>query len=145
MNSRCRGTRRIHTLLCTLAFALFAGGGSAWALGSFSIQINAGPGLSDNPDALAAFERAAQEWESRIFSPITIYIDADLGSTDQNGATFPTNVIGETSFDFYTNNLSDINLPYRTVPIPANRMMRFSPRCRPLRKSRRKCLPALFF
>ncbi len=49
-------------------------------LGSFNIIINAGSGLAGNAAALAAFNRAAQQWESFISDPITITIDADLGS-----------------------------------------------------------------
>ena len=53
-------------------------------LGAFSIQINAGAGLSANPPAVAAFQRAAAQWEQRISDPITVTVDADLadlGST----------------------------------------------------------------
>jgi hypothetical protein len=35
--------------------------------------------LEANPEAKAAFERAAQIWESRIASPVTIYVDVDFG------------------------------------------------------------------
>lgn len=48
-------------------------------LGSFDIVINAGATLASNAAALAAFNRAAAQWESRISDPITINIDADLG------------------------------------------------------------------
>jgi hypothetical protein len=35
--------------------------------------------LEANPEAKAAFERAAEVWESRIASPVTIYVDVDFG------------------------------------------------------------------
>ncbi|RYD21580.1 MAG: hypothetical protein EOP88_10770 [Verrucomicrobiaceae bacterium] len=47
-------------------------------LGSFDIVINAGTGLSGNAAALAAFNRAAQQWEAFFSDPITITIDADM-------------------------------------------------------------------
>jgi hypothetical protein len=49
-------------------------------LGSFDIVINPGPTLAGNPDALAAFNRAAQAWEARIADPITVTINADLAA-----------------------------------------------------------------
>jgi hypothetical protein len=49
-------------------------------LGSFDIVINAGATLAGNPDALAAFNRAAAAWEARISDPITVTIAADLGA-----------------------------------------------------------------
>jgi hypothetical protein len=47
-------------------------------LGSFNIVINPGPGLSGNAAALAAFGRAADQWEAWISDPITVTVDADL-------------------------------------------------------------------
>src|SRR6266850_264248 len=47
-------------------------------LGSFDIVINAGPALAANTAALAAFERAAAQWEAYIADPVTVTIDADL-------------------------------------------------------------------
>jgi hypothetical protein len=49
-------------------------------LGSFDIVINAGAALAGNAAALAAFNRAALAWEARISDPITITINANLGS-----------------------------------------------------------------
>lgn len=46
--------------------------------GAFDIVINPTPALAANPSALAAFNRAAAQWESRIVDPITVTIDADL-------------------------------------------------------------------
>ena len=48
------------------------------ALGSFNIVINAGAGLAGNAAALAAFNRAADQWEAWISDPITVTIVADL-------------------------------------------------------------------
>lgn len=59
-------------------------------LGTFNIVINAGPGLEDNPAALAAFNRAAERWEARMSDPVTITIDADL-------STLGPGVLGSTS------------------------------------------------
>lgn len=50
-------------------------------LGSFDIVINAGAALAANPAALAAFNRAAAQWEAFIADPITVTIDADLSDT----------------------------------------------------------------
>ncbi len=86
---------------------------AAQAVGSFDIEIVPGPGLSANPAAMAAFQRAAQEWENYISSPITIYLSADL-STSNNGVTFGPNTIGSTAFTTY-NNFADVNLSYDTV------------------------------
>lgn len=47
-------------------------------LGTFDIVINPTPGLAANPAALAAFNRAAAQWEAWIADPIQININADL-------------------------------------------------------------------
>jgi hypothetical protein len=47
-------------------------------LGSFDIVINPSVALAANAPALAAFNRAALLWESRIADPITVTIDADF-------------------------------------------------------------------
>jgi hypothetical protein len=60
-------------------------------LGTFSIVIVAGPTLQGNGPALAAFERAAAQWESFIADPITITINAELQNLGD------PNVIGSTS------------------------------------------------
>ncbi|QDS96757.1 NF038122 family metalloprotease [Adhaeretor mobilis] len=52
-------------------------------LHGFDIVINPGPGLQANGPALAAFNRAAQAWESVISDPITVTIDADLAPLGQ--------------------------------------------------------------
>lgn len=66
-------------------------------LGTFNIVIVPGPGLSANAPALAAFNRAALAWSSRISDPITVTINADLSTTDPNGNPFGANIIGSTS------------------------------------------------
>jgi len=48
--------------------------------GVFDIVIVPGSGLAANSAALAAFNRAAAAWESRISDPITITIDGNLGA-----------------------------------------------------------------
>lgn len=60
-------------------------------LGSFGITINPGAELSGNAAALAAFNRAANQWISRISDPITININANLANLGGGG------VIGQTS------------------------------------------------
>jgi hypothetical protein len=49
-------------------------------LGTFHIAIVPGGTLSGNAAALAAFNRAALQWESRISDPITVTINADLAA-----------------------------------------------------------------
>ncbi len=80
-----------------------------WA-SALTILINPGTQLTANPDALAAFGRAAQEWSSMITSNVTIYVDADLSSGFSN-----PNTIGEASYINYKLDGSDINLDYTTV------------------------------
>ncbi len=47
-------------------------------LGGFAINIIPGVTLSGNAPALAAFNRAADQWESFIADPITVTVNADL-------------------------------------------------------------------
>ena len=56
----------------------------ATATGSFDIVINAGSTLSANAAALAAFNRAAAQWESFISDPIQVTISADLAPLAPN-------------------------------------------------------------
>lgn len=79
------------------------------APGAITIQLNPGFGLSGNADALAAFQRAANEWSSVITNNITVYVDANM--VNMNSST----VIGSTSFNSYTLDGSDINLDFNTV------------------------------
>jgi len=83
--------------------------------------------LDANPDAKAAFIRAAQNWETIILSPITIYIDVDfgfdqfwqalacqvLGSTSTPASTYPyqsvrTNLIAEANGERQRHQTSDL-------------------------------------
>jgi len=66
-------------------------------LGAFDIFINAGAGLAANPAALAAFNRAAAQWESFISDPITINIDADLGILNANMEPFDAGILASAS------------------------------------------------
>ena len=59
---------------------LMAQGGPTQNLGTFHINIIPNAGLSANPDALAAFNRAASTWEKYISDPVTVNIDAGLAS-----------------------------------------------------------------
>jgi hypothetical protein len=47
-------------------------------LGSFQIVINPLSGLSGNPAALAAFDRAADQWKAYISDSVTVNIDGDM-------------------------------------------------------------------
>ena len=51
---------------------------SAQVTQPFDIVIEPGPALAANPAALAAFERAARQWEQKISDPITVTVVADL-------------------------------------------------------------------
>lgn len=62
--------------------------------------------LDANPEAKAAFERAAAIWESRIANRITVYVDVDFGPK-RFGKDFPENVIasaGTPTYYFGVNN-----------------------------------------
>src|SRR3954454_24108205 len=64
-----RGSRGIG---CALAFTCAS---SAFAI---DIVVNPGAALSANPAALAAFNRAAAQWESRLSDPITVTLNVDI-------------------------------------------------------------------
>jgi hypothetical protein len=74
---------------------------------NLTIILRATSQLDSFPDAKAAFVRAAQSWELIVKSPITIYIDADYGTTNF-GQTWPTDVLGSTSSP-------SISRPYQSV------------------------------
>lgn len=122
-----------RVFLFSALVALFTTAIPVHAVGSFNIQINPGPGLAANPAALSAFERAAEEWEAWISSPVTIYLDADL-TTTIGGDPFPPTVIGSTSYATYEN-FADLNLDYTTVRnamaaranLPGNSILQFLP------------------
>ena len=46
---------------------------------------------------IAAFQRAAATWTSRIKSPVTINVNIDYGVNRPNGSPFPSGVVGSTS------------------------------------------------
>ena len=60
--------------------------------GGFDIVLVAGPGLSANASALAAFERAAQQWEAFITDSITVTIEADLANLGDPSTIGSTNL-----------------------------------------------------
>lgn len=71
-----------------------------------TIILRATTNLQNNAAAMAAFIRAAQAWENVVTSPVTIYIDADVGPTNF-GTAWETGVLGATSspsvsFDYTT-------------------------------------------
>ncbi len=75
---------------------LTSASGPTLNLGTFDIQINAGATLAGNAPALAAFNRAALQWENRIADPITVKINADLASLGAGilGSTVPVLITG---------------------------------------------------
>ena len=61
-----------------------------------TIILRATANLQANAAAMAAFTRAAQAWEGLISSPVTLYIDADVGPNNF-GQTWESGVLGATS------------------------------------------------
>lgn len=66
---------------------------SLQSAGGLQIILRATPELEANPQAKAAFLRAADLWASRVQTPTTVIIDVDLGPT-WFGDPFPQGVIG---------------------------------------------------
>jgi len=62
---------------------------------NLTIILRATAQLDSNTAAKNAFVRAAQNWETIILSPITIYIDVDFGPNDF-GQQWPAGVLGAT-------------------------------------------------
>jgi hypothetical protein len=58
------------------------------------VNIVAGPTLSGNAAALAAFNRAATTWESVLADPVTVTINADLNGALGPGVIGSTNPVG---------------------------------------------------
>jgi hypothetical protein len=52
---------------------------------------------SNRTTVIAAFQRAAAVWTSRIKSPVTITINIDYGVNEPDGSAFPSAVLGSTS------------------------------------------------
>jgi hypothetical protein len=61
-----------------------------------TIILRATANLEANAPAKAAFVRAAQAWENVITSPVTIYVDADVGPNNF-GTPWESGVLGATS------------------------------------------------
>ena len=101
-----RNLQRInHTDFGAEAMALSAPGENA--AGGLTIIMEATQQLKDNPAAEAAFIRAATAWENVVSSPITIYLDVDLGTTNF-GSPWPTGVLGSTSSPSVSANYSTV-------------------------------------
>jgi hypothetical protein len=82
------------------AMALSAPGENAGT--GLTINVEATQQLKNIPGAEAALIRAATAWENLVTSPITIYLDVDLGPTNF-GVTWPSGVLGSTSSPSLTN------------------------------------------
>jgi hypothetical protein len=70
--------------------------------GGLDIIVEATQQLKDVPGAEAAVIRAATAWENVITSPITIYVQVDLGPTNF-GTAWPSGVLGSTTSPSLTN------------------------------------------
>src|SRR5262245_58224947 len=64
-----------------------------FALDGFGITINPGAGLVSNAAALAAFNRAANQWLGRIADPITVTINANLANLGSANVVGTTNAV----------------------------------------------------
>lgn len=86
--------------LCRIALAVVVGSGATLAGASFHINLNPNSTLAGNSAALAAFTRAAHNWETHFTDNVTVTINAGLSSLG-------TGIIGSTSSvqlaDSYTN------------------------------------------
>lgn len=72
-----------------------------------TIILRATANLEANAPAKAAFVRAAQAWENLVTTPVTIYIDADVGPNNF-GQAWDTGVLGATSSP-------SVTVPYTTL------------------------------
>ena len=72
-----------------------------------TIILRATANLEANAPAKAAFVRAAQAWENLITSPVTIYIDADVGPNNF-GQPWESGVLGATSSPSQTFSYSQV-------------------------------------
>jgi hypothetical protein len=68
------------------------------AAAGLNIVLRGTTQLDANPEAKAAFERAAGIWESRIANPITVFVDVDFGTT-RFGEEFGEDTIASASSD----------------------------------------------
>jgi hypothetical protein len=101
-SQQVKSARRLAA--CALVLAAIGTAPPARATGLFQINLIPGPGLASNPDALAAFQRAAGEWEAAISNPIKVNITADLGAFSD------PRIIGATGYGD-----ENLNLNYTTV------------------------------
>ena len=69
-----------HSITDSIVTSFSPGHSVANYLGAFDIVINPNATLAGNAPALAAFNRAAAQWEAIIADPITVNIDARLAS-----------------------------------------------------------------
>ena len=92
-----------HTEMNALAVSPTENAGS-----NLTIILRATANLDSNPAAKAAFLRAAAAWETRVSSPVTIYLDADFGP-DNFGAPWGPSTLGSTSSP------SLASVPYTTL------------------------------
>jgi hypothetical protein len=101
MSSRTPRTLRARpSSLAAGLLVVAAAAPAALAVGDFQIHLYMGSGLTANPAAVAAFQRAAADWESHIANPIRVNIEADLGTFDN------PNIIGATGYGDEPVNLS---------------------------------------
>jgi hypothetical protein len=96
INPSSRGLQQINHLQSD-RYAHRTAKANAAALSGTNLTINlrATTQLNNNTAARDAFVRAAQNWETVILSPITIYIDVDFGTTNF-GQPWPSQVLGST-------------------------------------------------
>ncbi len=64
---------------------------------ALDIQLNLSPGLQGNAAAVAAFERAAANWEAVLADDIVVNLDAVLEDLSANADPSDDNVLGSTS------------------------------------------------
>jgi hypothetical protein len=100
--------------VCALAALLSGFAPAARAVGDFTIHLYLGDGLTANPAAVAAFQRAAGEWEQYVSNPIRVNIEADLGTFGD------PRIIGSTGFGTEPVNL-DWSMVRATMVARANR------------------------
>ncbi|HEU4711828.1 MAG TPA: NF038122 family metalloprotease [Pyrinomonadaceae bacterium] len=74
---------------------------------NLTIILRATANLESAPLAKAAFIRAAANWEAVVNSPVTIYLDADYGSTNF-GQAWGAGVLGSTSSPSMTSSFSTV-------------------------------------
>jgi hypothetical protein len=91
-----RGAEHLQTYSPQSKASASEAAGSNLTAGHLDIVLRPTDQLRANPEALAAFERAAATWENLITNEITIVVDVDFGTT-RFGTAYPPNVIGSTA------------------------------------------------